>query len=137
MMRALLAERFALKAHVESRAMPRYLLVTARSDRGPGPQLKLAACDGRKRPESPGFPKPGEIMLCGTQFVTSRPGQANIRTGGQPIGLFARLLTPFAGRIVIDGTGLTGAYDIDLTWTPELAGTPDVTNDLPFPNGRS
>ena len=31
----------------------------------------------------------------------------------------ADTLSTWAGRIVVDRTGLTGSYDIDLTWTPE------------------
>jgi uncharacterized protein (TIGR03435 family) len=45
---------------------------------------------------------------------------------------FARNLAPFTGRPVVDKTGLTGAYDIDLTWTPDQgpAGTA-----VPVPQG--
>jgi uncharacterized protein (TIGR03435 family) len=31
----------------------------------------------------------------------------------------ARNLAPFAGRPVVDKTGLSGVYELDLTWTPE------------------
>ena len=39
MLRTLLAERFRLKAHVETRQMPMYALVTSWADRQPGPKL--------------------------------------------------------------------------------------------------
>jgi hypothetical protein len=47
MLRTLLGDRFALKVHHESRDMPMYTLVTARSDKTLGPRLTVAACVGR------------------------------------------------------------------------------------------
>lgn len=46
MLRTLLAERFKLQAHSETREMPMYTLVMARGDGTPGAQLKAANCDG-------------------------------------------------------------------------------------------
>ena len=40
-------------------------------------------------------------------------------TTGVAMADFARNLGPFTGRPVVDKTGLTGVYDVDLTWTPE------------------
>lgn len=37
---------------------------------------------------------------------------------------FVDLLRYFAGRTVLDKTGLTGRYDVSLHWAPDL-GTPD------------
>jgi uncharacterized protein (TIGR03435 family) len=42
-------------------------------------------------------------------------------TTGVAMADFARNLGPFTGRPVVDMTGLTGVYDLDLTWTPEEA----------------
>lgn len=43
---------------------------------------------------------------------------------GQPIERFALYLSDRLGRIVLDKTGLTGKYDVDLKWTPDqLQGT--------------
>lgn len=39
----------------------------------------------------------------------------------------SRNIAPFAGRPVMDKTGLTGAFDIDLTWEPEEIPGPDGT----------
>jgi uncharacterized protein (TIGR03435 family) len=39
----------------------------------------------------------------------------------------ARNIAPFAGRPVVDKTGLTGAFDVDLTWEPEEIPGPDGT----------
>ena len=40
-------------------------------------------------------------------------------TTGVAMPDFARNSGPFTGRPVVDKTALTGAYDIDLSWTPE------------------
>lgn len=45
MVRRLLAERFALKTHVETRELPRYALVLARDDRRLGPRLLASKFD--------------------------------------------------------------------------------------------
>ena len=39
--------------------------------------------------------------------------------GGLPVSEFARTLSQFVGRVVVDRTGLTGPYDLDLNWTPD------------------
>ena len=36
-----------------------------------------------------------------------------------PLKRIARELSPFAGRPVQDRTGLTGAFDFELRWTPD------------------
>ena len=57
MMRALLAERFKLVTHNESRELPVYALVPARTDARPGPQLKKSNADcGAGRGSAPPAP---------------------------------------------------------------------------------
>ena len=51
---------------------------------------------------------------CGT-----RTTRGNMMTTGVAMSDLARNLAPFAGRPVVDKTGLSGAFDLDLTWTPE------------------
>jgi uncharacterized protein (TIGR03435 family) len=40
-------------------------------------------------------------------------------TTGTSMADFARNIAPSTGRPVVDKTGLTGTYDIDLKWTPD------------------
>ena len=59
-------------------------------------------------------------------------GIGRIRAGGTTIEQFAAgLLSERAQRIVVDKTGLTGYYDISLTFTP----TPDQMPQGPPPPG--
>jgi uncharacterized protein (TIGR03435 family) len=126
MMRALLADRFKLAVHNETKDSPIYALIAARSDGKLGPQLKKSATDcaamfaagrGRGRgpmPPPPGPPQPGDPVPCGMRI-----GPGNLVMGGSPLSNFANSLGMFAGRIVLDRTGLTGNYDVSLTWTPD------------------
>jgi len=48
-----------------------------------------------------------------------RLGPGNLSGGGTPIAQLATSLSPWVNRIVVDRTGLTGAYQVDLHWTPD------------------
>jgi uncharacterized protein (TIGR03435 family) len=147
MIRALLAERFKLVVHDETRDMPIYALVVARSDGKLGPQLKpsevdcaaMAAARGRgpMLPPAPG--QPGDRPQCGIRI-----GMGNMAVGGAPISQVANALANFVGRTVVDKTGLTGSYEFTLTWTPDQMpqrppGAPEpLVNGVPIdPNGPS
>jgi len=123
MVRALLAERFQLVVHDETRELPIYALVVARSDGKLGPDLKksetdcnaiMAAGRGRGMPPPPGPPQAGERPQCGIRI-----GMGNLAMGGAPMPQFANSLAMFVGRTVQDKTGLAGNYDVTLTWTPD------------------
>jgi bla regulator protein blaR1 len=120
MMQSLLAERFKLVTHNETKQMPIYALVLARGDGKLGAQLRKSEVDcatllaGRRGGGPPAPPQPGERPVCGI-----RMGPGNIAGGGFPLSQLANSLSPFVQRIVIDRTGLTGNYDIELTYTPD------------------
>jgi uncharacterized protein (TIGR03435 family) len=154
MIRALLAERFKLIVHKETRDMPIYALVLARSDRRLGPHLRPATVDcaalaiargGGGNVSSPGAPR-GDGIVCGTSV-----GPGVILVGGQSM---ARLATAFSNltntgmwlnRIVVDRTGLLGDFDAELRFTPERIpdfGPGDPVTNVPGvkpvdPNGAS
>ena len=137
-LRQLLADRFTLKTHKETRELPIFALVLARSDGRLGPNLTRSSDEcvammtsrGRARggqgPDGRGGPPPdrrgGPATLnfdgpvqCGGRLG----GIGRIRTSGNTIEQFATdLLSERAQRVVIDKTGLTGYYDISLTYTP-------------------
>jgi bla regulator protein BlaR1 len=145
MIRALLAERFQLVTHNETRELPIYALVLARSDGKLGPDLHksevdcnaaFAAARGRGGlPPPPGPPQPGERPSCGIRI-----GMGNLAMGGTPLSQFANSLAMFVGRTVQDKTGLAGNYDVSLTWTPDqMPQRPPGAPELPpvDPNGPS
>ena len=136
MLRSLLAERFQLAVHNETREMPVYVLAKARADGKLGPNMTPAAVDcaavmrGRRAGGPPPAPsQPGQKVECG--FMIG-PGRMN--AGGMPMTNLAQSLSPLVGRIVLDKTELTGDYDFELTYSPEgLAGLPPLLNGAPPP----
>jgi uncharacterized protein (TIGR03435 family) len=121
MLRALLAERFSLVVHEDTRELPTYALVLARADGKLGPQLRgsdidcaqMAGARGRGGPPV-AAPQPGERPPCGIRIG---PGQMS--AGGLPLSQFATALSPFVQRVIVDRTGLAGNFDVDLRWTPD------------------
>jgi len=46
-------------------------------------------------------------------------GPGAIAAGGVSLFQLARELSAWLNQVVIDRTGLTGTFDVDLTWTPD------------------
>ena len=138
MIRSLLAERFKLAVHTETKDSPIYALVLARGDGRLGPELKKSETDcaaviAASRSRGPGGPPPGQgpLMQCGIQI-----GPGTMTVGGSTLAQFANSLGMFAGRVVLDRTGLTGNYDFNLTWTPDqMPQRPPGVPDLPPVSG--
>ena len=145
MVQTLLADRFKLRVHRETREVPVYALVMAREDRRLGPRLQKAAADcealiaalGRGGAPPPSAP-PGERPPCGIRQVPGR-----MMAGGSLLSDVGRNLAPSTGRLVIDRTGLTGRFDLDLEWTPDqmppppAPGAPPSVLPLPPADGPS
>ncbi len=116
MLRTLLADRFRLTLHMETRDLPVYALTMASSDGRLGPQLRRSDIDCTKLPPPPSGPLNPDAPLPLCNFLSAGSGLLNFR--GVPIGVLSRLAAN-VGRLVIDRTGLTGNFDLDLTWTPD------------------
>jgi uncharacterized protein (TIGR03435 family) len=127
MLRTLLADRFKLVVHTETRELPVYHLVKARPDGNLGPALKPAAVDcaagrGRGGPPPPGAPGgagpvPGPAGAAAGCMMMIGPGR--ITVGGQPLTAFVNSLATQVGRPVFDKTGLTGSFDFTLSYMAE------------------
>lgn len=122
-MRGLLTDRFRLKAHMERRPFPVFVLTVARQDQRLGPQLHRTDvdCDAQKEngvPPSgvPAPPSPTKRPTCG---LTRWPG--GIIAGAITIEELANALTRAVGSetIVVNRTNLGGRFDVDLTWSSE------------------
>lgn len=122
MMRTLLADRFKLSVHHETREAPAYALVRARREGALGPAMRSSTTDcaavaaARARNDSP---PPSSAPLCGIRAAGGR-----MVAGGQSLSQMTTVLSQIVRRTVIDRTGLSGAYDFELNWTPEVAGQP-------------
>jgi len=112
MLQALLAERFKLTFHRDTRELSMFELQLSRTDGVLGPNLKKNECvpDLNAPPSAPGGPP-----RCGT--ISNGFGRLTLIA--QPISVMAQFLGPSVNRVVVDRTGLTGSYDVDLTWTPD------------------
>jgi uncharacterized protein (TIGR03435 family) len=122
--RNLLKDRFNLVTHQETREMPIYNLVLARSDGRLGPNLKESS------PECQAVAKEWLLAVRGgapqqvpppavTQCISFMPGIGALGANGASIGSLVNLFPQFVGRPVIDRTGLTAVYDLTLKWTPD------------------
>jgi uncharacterized protein (TIGR03435 family) len=138
MVKAMLAARFKLQAHDEVRDVQAFALVRARADGTLGPQLRKSAvdCDARRAAAKGGAPLP---QLASGPVCTGRTIPGTITATALSIGSLAGGLIRFAGRSVVDETGLAGYYDYELRWTPDQPpeprpGEPPLVID---PNGPS
>ena len=97
MLRALIADRFHLEVHHETKETTIYALLVSKNG------SKLTNHTGEP-------PRP-------TERLRMRPGSISAKQVG--IAALVRQLTLQLGRQVVDKTGLTGEYDFTLEWTPE------------------
>ncbi len=129
MMQSLLADRFKLAVHFETKEVPVLAMVLAKPGMT-GPRLrpheKGLACDAKwtapADPTASIVPPAGWLPRCGG--VAARPGPGNTILLGarnipmEHIALYLTTIYKF-GRPVIDETGLKGTYDFSLGWAPD------------------
>jgi uncharacterized protein (TIGR03435 family) len=137
MMQALLADRFKLVARREKREVSILALMPARNDGKLGPNLVQSKGCIQPRDAAAQTPTPAatQTSFCGPK--TGGPGRLILV--GTPIQQFTSLLALMLARTIVDKTGLTGSYDIDLTYAPEppIPGGVDVPGRPADPNGPS
>ena len=102
MMQNLLADRFHLVFHRETRMLPQYDLVVAKG----GPKLVASSEDDAKK-------------------TRSSQGPRLLRAWGADCAMLARMLVSAVGAPVRDKTGLDGKYNFDLSFAPMQGATPD------------
>ncbi len=114
MLQSLLAERFGLTFRREKRQVDGYALVRTRADRL-GSNLKPSRLDCEKQMMSEPVCRTGGITSEGLAFT------------GAPLRPVLEEAIGVTGAPVSDETGLTGTYDIEMTWARE----PDAAGDRP------
>jgi len=116
MLRALLAERFQLATHWESRNIPVYMLVRRDATRlGPRLVSSAGAAGTDCLPAGAVVPADTTLPRCGSYFLQNTGGnQFAIHARGMTMANFARNLQNIAGRVVLDRTALGGPYSFDL-----------------------
>jgi uncharacterized protein (TIGR03435 family) len=158
LLRSLLAERFKLQTHTESRELPLYDLVLARSDGRLGPNLRVSTSDCSNADKVlaeqgaalakgdvasfVGKPKPCSVAT----DPSGGPLNLMLRADGQEIKQLVEILSQFTGRAVRDKTGLTGRYDFDMRLDLQMvlamaqkmgANVPAAAANIPQADGSS
>jgi uncharacterized protein (TIGR03435 family) len=136
MLRALLAERFQVKTHVEQRRGPAFRLSMARPGRL-GPQLRRSEADcnaiaaGQTREAGSGTDtRCGFFGPAPTAPIGSTRAYQALR--GMTMDEFAVILSAYLGRHVVNSTGLSGAFDGDMEFTAEIMLPPPPSGPNPF-----
>jgi uncharacterized protein (TIGR03435 family) len=123
MLQALLADRFGMKMHRETKELPVYSLVVAKG----GAKMKESPMD-EEAPDSPGgrgatnvggsggrggvalnFGRGSGFTFADNKIVATKLSMTS----------FVDTLVRFLDRPVVDATALKGTYDFELTFTPE------------------
>lgn len=98
MMQSVLADRFKLQAHRETKLQPVYLLVVAKG----GSKLTEAKAEINK-------PNRGGMSW----------SKNYVKGNSAAMPQLVQILTQATGRTVLDKTGLTGKYDFTMHWVPD------------------
>lgn len=117
MLQALLEERFNLRAHWETRPVPVYAVTLAHEGRlGPHLQASASTCRGavfrdEKRPRDS-----QHRDICFADKYDMPPGQnaMTVRNAGDIASVISHVQM-IADRLMVDGTGLTGNFEWELT----------------------
>jgi uncharacterized protein (TIGR03435 family) len=131
MLQGVLADRFDLSTHRDKRELPVYGLVLGRRDGKLGPNIHPAKVDCESvsaKPLDSGTAQ-ADYAACAPQLGLTRMKMPGFHMSGLA-GALMRLLD----RPVVDKTGLTEAFDIELSWTPDPTMLP---TGVPVPSPTS
>lgn len=115
MLKALLAERFKLAVREETKEAPIYLLTLASRDGQLGPKLRRSTYPCPEPGGPPPSPDPERQKNCMASI-----GYGTLTGRGMPMEQLALSIANFygIGRLVVDRTGLSGRFDMDMEWAP-------------------
>jgi len=112
MMQALLAERFSLKIHFETKDQSVYVLVAGKTGKRPATGLQITTEGSCVKADSAEPPDPA---ACGSLGM----GLNHLEAHEVSMSRFAEALTRVLDRKVIDRTGRTERFNISLQWLPD------------------
>lgn len=132
----LLAERFGLKLHRETKDIPIYEVTVAKGglkmkESAPVAEPPKPAVGAGATPPSPPPPRrlemgpdgcpmlPAQATVTNNMFMMMMPGRMRVCAQATSIGHILAMLSNQLNRPIIDKTGLTGNYDFRLEFEPE------------------
>jgi uncharacterized protein (TIGR03435 family) len=116
MLRKLLADRFHVNHHHETRELAVYALSAA----GSGPKLVRSAADPKQSPN----------------LLLQAPGKLKVGNGSIQ-NLTTLMQSVVLDRPVLDRTGIKGRYDFTLNWTPDDSQFPGLGMTISHPTGAA
>jgi len=139
MWQALLAERFKLQIHRESKELPMYALVVGKN----GPKMKESEIDANGTAnggQGSGGPSPLPPVKMGKDGMPQLPGggrgpmilmngRGHVTAKMMNMSGLVDILARSVDRPVVDQTELKGSYDFNLDYTP------DESTRMPMPGG--
>jgi uncharacterized protein (TIGR03435 family) len=131
MLQSLLADRFDLLVHRDNHELPVYSLVVARRDGRLGPGIRPAAVDCE---DVTTHPLDGGNAQSNYSGCTPQMGLTRLKAPGFRMATLASALMRLFDRSIIDKTGVSGAFDIELTWIPDPTMLP---NGVPAPTNAT
>jgi uncharacterized protein (TIGR03435 family) len=140
MLQTLLAERFSMKVHRETREMDIYALVLIKpGSPGPGLHRVVVDCETNKLADGsdPGLFPPDARPPCGNMISNARfrpeggPSLVRNRFAAVTMASIASGLVS-TGRPVIDKTGLAGTFDVEMEYLSEGAPVAAPTDKEPL-----
>jgi uncharacterized protein (TIGR03435 family) len=135
MLQTLLADRFKLAVHRDTKEHAIYALVVGKG----GPKLKPAeepVGNGAALADKPGGgPGRGEPPR-GAVYMMMDPAGAHLKAPSVTLAALAEMISRFTERPVVDMTGVQGQYDFDLVFSPEtMRGAPGGGRMMMPPGG--
>lgn len=133
MLQALLAERFKLTLHRDTKEHAIYALVEGKGGAKLKPaDIQSAAPDGKGSPNGgPGRGGPGRNAM----MMQVDGAGAHLKAPSATLANLAEMISRFSERPVVDMTGIEGQYDFDLVFSPETVRGGPVGGRFPKPGG--
>jgi len=127
MLQSLLEDRFHLKTHRDMKELPVFILASNRGGlKLPAPKEGVcvdSAADAAVEWAGGRMAAPGELQpakgRCGSAIVVLGPGGAHMRGGKIAVSELVRMLSMLLGRSVLDKTGFTALFDVQLDFVPD------------------